>query len=180
MTLDFGDGIIPTEHFIYEVNERQIRPQPIQYEKLRPNFAFQSADAIAKTFKATTQYARMPTSSLLTKRYKSPYPALNVTRRQEDVSTDTVYSDTPAIDNGSTQAQIFCGSKTLVTDVYGMKTGNQFVNAFEDQIRQRGAMDRILSDSAVLRNYGESTRSYARLRYRELAKRTSSATPKPR
>ena len=32
------------------------------------------------------------------------------------VAADSVFSDTPAIDDGSTQAQIFCGIDSLVTD----------------------------------------------------------------
>jgi hypothetical protein len=48
----------------------------------------------------TTQYARMPMSTVLKKRYKPPNPALNVHHRDAPVSTDTVNSDTPAINDG--------------------------------------------------------------------------------
>ena len=37
---------------------------------------------------------------------------------------------------------------SLVADVYPMKSGKQFVNTLEDNIRRRGAMDKLLSDSA--------------------------------
>ena len=87
-------------------------------------------------------------STLLKKHYKSPFPALNVHRRDEAVATDTVYSDTPAIDDGSTSAQFFCGMKSLVTDIYGMKTDKQFVNTLEDNICERGAMNKLISDRA--------------------------------
>ena len=40
-------------------------------------------------------------ATMLKKHCKSPFPALNVSRRNEPVATDTVYSDTPAINNGS-------------------------------------------------------------------------------
>ena len=103
---------------------------------------------LKKTFESSTQYARTPASSLLKNTYRSPFPAFNVKRRSEPVATDTVYSDTPAMDDGSTCAQLFVGTKTLVTDVYGMKTDKQFVNTLEDNIRKRGAMDNIISDSA--------------------------------
>jgi hypothetical protein len=86
-----------------------------------------------------------------------------VHRRREPVGTDTVYSDTAAIDDGSFSAQIFTGTDTLVTDVYGMKTDREFVRTLEDQIRKRGAMDKLVSDRAqletskkvldILRNY---------------------------
>jgi len=34
---------------------------------------------------------------------------MNVFRLQDDILTDTIFSDTPAIDGGYTQAQVFLG-----------------------------------------------------------------------
>ena len=79
---------------------------------------------------------------------KSRNPALNIPRRHEAVATDTVFSDTPPVDSGVKQAQVFVGRDTLVADAYPMKSGKQFVNTLEDNIRRRGAMDKLLSDSA--------------------------------
>ena len=79
---------------------------------------------------------------------KSRNPAFNVPRRHEAVATDTVFSDTPAVDSGVKQAQVFVGRDTLVADAYPMKSGKQFVNTLEDNIRRRGAMDKLLSDCA--------------------------------
>lgn len=60
-------------------------------------------------------------------------------RRNETVATDsTVLSDTPAVDDGSKCVQFFVGTETLVSDVYGMKTDNEFVNSLEDNIRRSG------------------------------------------
>jgi hypothetical protein len=53
--------------------------------------------------------------------FKSPNPALNIYRRNEDVACDIVYSDVPAIFDGSTAAVIFLGTSTKVTDVHGIK-----------------------------------------------------------
>jgi len=64
------------------------------------------------------------------------------------VITDTVYSNTPAIDDGATCAQVFVGRDTLVADIYGMKSDRQFVDMHEDNICKRGAMDKLISDSA--------------------------------
>ena len=55
----------------------------------------------------------------------------------EPVATDTVFSDTPAVDSGVKQAQIFVGRDTLVTDAYPMNRGKQFVNTPENIIRRR-------------------------------------------
>ena len=62
----------------------------------------------------------------------------------EPVATDTLFSDTPAVDSGVQQAQVFVGRDTLVAYAYPMKSGKQFVNTLEDNIRRRGAMDKIL------------------------------------
>ena len=78
---------------------------------------------------------------------KSRNPALNIHSRHEHVATDTVFSDTPEVDSGVKQAQVFVHSDTLVADAYPIKSGKQFVNTLEDNIR-RGAMDRLLSGSA--------------------------------
>ena len=82
------------------------------------------------------------------KHFKSRFPAFNIARRSEEVATDTIFSDTPAIDSGVTMAQIFVGKRTLVTDVYPLKSQKQFVNTLEDNIRFRGAMTKLISDYA--------------------------------
>ena len=79
---------------------------------------------------------------------KSRNPALNVPHRLEAVATDTVYSDTPAVDSGVKQAQLFVGKESLVSDIYPMRSGKQFVNTLEDNICRCGAMDKPISDSA--------------------------------
>ena len=79
---------------------------------------------------------------------KSRNPALNVPRRHEAVATDTVYSDTSALDSGVKQTQLFVGKEPLVSDIYPMRSGKQFVNTLEDNIQNRGAMDKLISDSA--------------------------------
>ena len=73
-----------------------------EYEKYRPHFGYQSAKKIEATFKASTQYGSLPNSELLRKRYKAPNPMLNIPPRNEPVATDTVFSDTPAVDGGET------------------------------------------------------------------------------
>ena len=111
-------------------------------------FAWLPTDIIKRTYELTTQYARIPMSTLLKKRYSSPNPALNVHRRDENVATDTVFADTPAVDCGVTSAQFFVGCESLVCDIYPMKSSKQFVNTLEDNIRERGAMNKLISDSA--------------------------------
>ena len=102
---------------------------------MQPFFSWLPVKVIKKTFQSTTQYARTPASTMLQKHYKAPFPALNVHRRDEPVATDTVYYNTPAIDNGATSAQIFVGTKILLTHIYGMKSDKQFVATLSNNIR---------------------------------------------
>ena len=110
----------------YNTQNHEVARQTPDYEPLRPLFGWLPTDIIKRTFVATTQYAHMPMSSVLQKHYKSPFPVCNIHRRNESVATDTVYSDTPAIDSGAASAQIFVGTTSLLTDVYGMKTDKQY------------------------------------------------------
>ena len=68
--------------------------------------------------------------------------------RHEAVATDTVYSDTPAVDSGVKMAQLFVGKESFVPDIYSMRSGKQFVNTLEDNICRCGGMDKLISDSA--------------------------------
>ena len=83
------------------------------YPALRPYFAWLPPNIVKLTFKHTTQYAKQTISAIMKKHYKSPYPANNVHRRDEPVATDTVYSNTPAIDNGCKIAQFFVGTRSM-------------------------------------------------------------------
>ena len=72
---------------------------------------------------------------------------MNLHCRDKTVATDTIYSDRPDIDDGSTCAELFIGTKSLVSDVYGMKIDNQFLNTLEDNIRARCALSKFVSDN---------------------------------
>ena len=45
---------------------------------------------------------------------KARDPALNIPRLDEPVATDTIFSDTNAVDSGVKQAQVFVGRDTSV------------------------------------------------------------------
>jgi hypothetical protein len=133
---------------IYLVNNLDVRKSPQDYNLLRPFFAWAPADTIQKTLGVTTQYARGRVSDTLRQHWKSRFPACNVRRRIEAVATDTIFSDAPAVDSGVKAAQLFIGRSSLVADVYGVKTDKDFVNTLEDNIHERGAMDKLISDCA--------------------------------
>ena len=129
------------------VNLHQSSPQEPDWNALRPFFAWTSPSSIKDTFNVTTRHGTAPhTQDYIKKHFKSRNPVFNIPRRSEAVATDTIFSDTPAVDDGSTMAQFFCGRDTLVCDAYGIKSTKQFINTLSDNIRKRGAMDTLISD----------------------------------
>jgi hypothetical protein len=136
------------DHKTVEAAPKFVMTSEPDYGQLCPRLGWLPVDAIKKMFKRTTQLARMPMSTMLKKRYKSPNPALNVRPRDEPVATDTIYSDTPAIDCGITSAQLFVGTKTHTADVYPIKSNKQFVNTLLDNITQCSAPTNLISDRA--------------------------------
>ena len=48
------------------------------------------------------------------KHIKSRNPAFNIPSRHEPVATDTIFSDTPVVDSGVKQAQVFVGMDILL------------------------------------------------------------------
>ena len=133
----------------FRTYQHAVKPEAPDYEKFRPYFGWVNVDTVQKTMEQSTQWGvSLPNTFPMKRHLKSRNPVLNVPRRHEAVATDTVFSDTPAVDSGVKQAQVFVGRDTLVADAYPMKSGKQFVNTLEDNIRRRGAMDKLLSDSA--------------------------------
>jgi hypothetical protein len=120
------------------------------YEALRPFFLGAPLETVKRTMDSTTQFRHNALAGPnMYKTFRSPFPAMNVLRRNEAVATDTIHSEVPAIDSGGIiHAQIFIGCESLVIDIYGMKNKNQFVNSLLKVIRKRGAMNKLISDSA--------------------------------
>ena len=154
---DFNEHIIanlnilldapPEDYGSYIANLHQGSSQEPDWNALRPFFAWTSPSSIQDTFNVTTRHGSAPhTQDYIKKRFKSRNPVFNIPRRSEAVATDTIFSGTPAVDDGSTMAQFFCGRDTLVCDAYGIKSTKQFINTLSDNIRKRGAMDTLISD----------------------------------
>ena len=136
------------QHVVWS-NQHAVNNDIPDYEQSRPYFGWVNVDTVQKTMEQFTQWGvSIPNIFPMKRHLKSRNPALNVPWRHEPVATDTVFSDTPAIDSGVKQALVFVGRDTLVADAYPMKSGKQFVNTLEDNIWRRGAMDKLLSDSA--------------------------------
>ena len=138
-------------------------PAEEDWKSLRPYFDWQSEQVIKDTYKVTSRFGgTIPRHDYLKKHFKSRNPVFNIPRRNEPVATDTIFSDTPAINDGSTMAQFFVGRDTLVCDAYGIKSQKQFINTLYDNIRFRGAMTTLITDGGkyeVSKNVADLLRS---------------------
>ncbi|MEL6802173.1 MAG: hypothetical protein AAFO91_00130, partial [Bacteroidota bacterium] len=154
---DSRDGWFPNESMLADPHGRllstsaKVKPEYAKkkpdYELLRPFFGWKPVEVVRKTLQATTQFATNVVRLPLRRHYKSRFPALRVRRLDEDVATDTFFSNTKAHD-GSTCAQLFVGRKSLLTDIFGMKTESQMPGALMDFIRKWGAGTGLFSDNA--------------------------------
>ena len=139
-SLPSGEPI--THAYLHDSN-----PAEEDWKTLRPHFGWQSEQVIKNTYNVTSRFGGpIPQHDYLKKPFKSRNPVFNIPRRNEPVATDTIFSDTPAINDGSTMTQFFIERDTLVCDAYGIKTQKQFINTLYDNIRFRGAMTTLITD----------------------------------
>jgi hypothetical protein len=126
------------------------RPAKRDLEAYRKFFAFADVDTIHHTYNNTTQWARRfpQHGETICNTFKSPFPAYNDDRRNEPVSCDVITSTITAFGNNK-NVVIFVGQDSKVISVHGIKLKSQFVNTFEDEIRRRGAMSKLISDNGA-------------------------------
>ena len=135
-------------------NSTNVERKELDFNRLKPNFAWMPVERIKRTLENTTQYARADNRIPMRQHYKSRFPACNVKRWNETVATDTFFSDIPAHDDGikshggTTMVQLYTGVDSLLTDVFPMKLASDMVGTFEDLIRKRGAPNELASDNA--------------------------------
>ena len=90
----------------------------------------------------------------LRRHFKTRFPAANVSRWNEDVATDTFFSDVPAHDDGipghggCQMVQLYSGIESLFTAIYPMYQKSKFPQTLQDFIRQHGAPNGLTSDNA--------------------------------
>eukprot|EP00957_Ditylum_brightwellii_P188266 14332182-Ditylum_brightwellii.AAC.1 len=77
-----------------------VQPRLPDLDFLKPNFLWVPSDRLKATLDATTQYYRATVHHPFRKHFRSRFPAANVRRIPEWFSTDTIFSDTPAHDDG--------------------------------------------------------------------------------
>ena len=119
---NINDRTIHTLSILYDthnifVNKHDQQLTTTDYNQLKPYFRCVNADTIKKSFENTTQWAVSATRFPMRNHFKSRFPVFNISRRNEAVATDTIFSDRCAIDSGVTMAQIVFG-KTLWSLMY--------------------------------------------------------------
>ena len=73
---------------------------------------------------------------------------MNVTRIDEAVFTDPMFSSCRSIYHGYTAAQVFFGTKSHTIYVYGIKSQGEFPKVYRDFIRDHGAPSALRRDNA--------------------------------
>jgi quinol-cytochrome oxidoreductase complex cytochrome b subunit len=95
-----------------------------------------STNIIQKMFEHTTQYARLPTGTMLKKAlglHILPSVFTGVMKMSSVILSILTFQ---LFFDGSTTAVTFFGTSSKVTDLNGIKHENQFANTFEDTIIQ--------------------------------------------
>jgi len=99
----------------------QVKKKLIDYSKYGAHFLGVAVEKIKATFQATPQFAtNIMAGNKILQTIKSPWTANNARHQNEPVATNAIEAQVPAVDNGSTMAQLFIGHKLLVADTYCM------------------------------------------------------------
>ena len=139
---------------IHEAQGMQVKPAVRDLKWLGLNFGFVSEERIWQTLKNTTEFARAETRMPLRRHFKTRFLAANVSQWNEDVATDTFFSDVPAHDDGipghwgCQMVQLYSGIESLFTAIYPMYQKSEFPQTLQDFIRQHGAPNGLTSDNA--------------------------------
>ena len=126
---------------VFSANLHQSSPQEPDWNSQRPFLAWTSTSSIKDTFNVTTRHETAPnTQDYIKHHFKPRNPVFSIPRCSEDVGTDTIFSETPAVDDGSTMTKFFYGHDTFACDTYGIKSTKQFISTLSSNTRKWGAM----------------------------------------
>ena len=102
-----------SEIVVYKPKSRL--PYKPDFQLLRPLFGWIPPTRIRDTIRCTTQWYQADTCLPMRWQFKSRFPGANIPRHDETITTDTIFSDTPALDDGiaghggRTMLQFYCG-----------------------------------------------------------------------
>ena len=102
----WGSSTTETGEHTFHANLHDSNPTEPDWKSLRLYSDWQSEQVIQITYKVTSRFGgTVPQHDYLKKYFKSRNPVFNIPRRNQPVATDTVFSDTPAINDRSTMVQ---------------------------------------------------------------------------
>ena len=119
------------------VTPNRSRVKPLDPKKIQHCLNWLPIEVIKHTLNNTTQYAKVINKLPLQRHFKARFHFLNLHRLKEPVATDTYFSDTKAL-GGFYCAQVFFGIRSLMINVYGMKTESEGPLVYEDFLRTEG------------------------------------------
>ena len=97
---------------VLSTNKHVLSNDTPDYEELRPYFGWFNIDTVQKAIQQSTQWeVSIPNTFPMNNHLKSRNPALNIPRHHEAVATDTIFSETLAVDSGVKQAQVLLVGK---------------------------------------------------------------------
>ena len=135
---------------VFSANLHQSSPQEPDWNSQRPFLAWTSTSSIKDTFNVTTRHETAPnTQDYIKHHFKPRNPVFIIPRCSEDLATDTIFSDTPAVDDGSTMTKFFYGHDTFACDTYGIKSTKQFISTLSSNTRKWGAMITLTRDGGT-------------------------------
>ena len=135
---------------VFSANLHQSSPQEPDWNTQRPFLAWTSPSSIKDTFNVTTRHETAPnTQDYIKHHFKPRNPVFSIPRCSEDVATDTIFSNTPDVDDCSTMTQFFYGHDTFTCGTYGIKSTKQFINTLSANTRKWGAMITLTSDGGT-------------------------------
>ena len=135
---------------VFSANLHQSSPQEPDWNSQRPFLAWTSTSSIKDTFNVTTRHETAPnTQDYIKHPFKPRNPVFSIPRCSEDVGTDTIFSETPAVDDGSTMTKFFYGHDTFACDTYGIKSTKQFISTLSSNTRKWGAMITLTRDGGT-------------------------------
>ena len=133
---------------------QSVKPKLPPVSKLRPYFGWISEQRITDTLLATTQFYRASNHIPFRRHFRSRFPAANVRRLTEWVSTDTFFSDTPAHDDGipghggCKMVQMFVGNDSYYLAGYPIRQEKEVPSALQAFVKDVGAPMGLASDNA--------------------------------
>ena len=124
-------------------------------ELIQPYLAYRPLEVVKKTLEKTTQLAKMIVRFPLRRHVKARFKWANVTRINETVSTDPLFSNVKSAFDGFIGAQVFYGCTSHCINVYGIKSKGEFHLVYKDFIREHGAPSILRRDNAKEENNAE-------------------------